>query len=320
MKNIKLIQTISNQNLLGNMKIYNNFKIKKEHKNAVVVIGNFDGIHLGHQKVINQAKQKAKKNGLPFGLITFEPIPVMYFNKKIINHRINSLEQKKIQLKKLKLDFLAIIKFNKLFSLLTAEQFIRKIINSKFRSKYIYVSKNFKFGRKRKGNIKTLKKFESILNYKTVITPPLKKLNKIISSSLIRKKISLGKIKQVNKFLNREWCVKGRVIEGNKRGRKIGFPTCNINIDNYALPKNGVYSVRVETNHFKKKGIANIGYRPTFNGQSLLLEVNIFGINRNLYNKELQVYFTKFIRSEKKFKGMEQLRKQIKIDIIQAKK
>ena len=124
----------------------------------------------------------------------------------------------------------------------------------------------------------------------------------------------------MNKFLNREWCVKGRVIEGNKRGRKIGFPTCNININNYALPKNGVYSVRVETNHFKKKGIANIGYRPTFNGQSLLLEVNIFGINRNLYNKELQVYFTKFIRSEKKFKGMEQLRKQIKIDIIQAKK
>ena len=95
MKNIKLIQTISNQNLLGDMKIYNNFKIKKEHKNAVVVIGNFDGIHLGHQKVINQAKQKAKTNGLPFGLITFEPIPVMYFNKKIINHRINSLEQKK---------------------------------------------------------------------------------------------------------------------------------------------------------------------------------------------------------------------------------
>ena len=297
------------------MKIYNNLKIKKEHKNAVVIIGNFDGIHLGHQKVINEAKQKAKINGLPFGLITFEPIPVMFFNKKIKNHRINSLDQKKIQLSKLKLDFLAIIKFNKLFSFLTAEQFIRKIISSKFRSKFIYVSKNFKFGKKRKGNINTLKNFESSLNYKTVITPPLKKLNKIISSSLIRKKISLGKIKEANKLLNRDWCVKGRVIVGNKRGRKIGFPTCNINMNNYVLPKKGVYSVRVEVNRLKKKGIANIGYRPTFNGQNLLLEVNIFGINRNLYNKEITVSFKKFIRPERKFKSLNELKKQITSDI-----
>ena len=302
------------------MKIYNNLKINKKHKNAVVVIGNFDGIHLGHQKVINQARQKAKKYRLPFGLITFEPIPVMYFNKNIKNHRINSSEQKKIQLKKFKLDFLTIIKFNKLFSFLSAEKFIKDIIHLRLQSKFIYVSKNFKFGRKRKGNIKTLKKFEEIFNYKTVITPPLKKFNKVISSSLIRKKIFLGKIKEVNKLLNRQWSVKGRVIEGSKRGRKIGFPTCNIDISSYVIPKKGVYSVTAETKHFKKKGVANIGYRPTFNGQNLLLEVNIFGINKNLYNKELNVNFIKFIRPEKKFKGIEQLKNQIKIDIIKAKK
>ena len=302
------------------MKIYNNLNIRKTHKNSVIAIGNFDGIHLGHQKVLLQAKQKAKKNKLPFGLITFEPVPVMFFNPKIKNHRINSLTQKKIYLKKFKIDFLVIIKFNKLFSLLSAEHFIKKIIYKKIKSKYVFVSKNFKFGRKRKGNINTLKKFENIFQFKTIITSPLKNSKKTISSSLIRKKISLGKIKEANKLLSRPWCVKGKVIKGKRRGRIIGFPTCNIKLNDYIVPKLGVYSVIVETNNFKKKGIANIGYRPTFNGQNLLLEVNIFGINKNLYNKDIKVNFIKFIRPEKKFKNLEELKKQIKIDIIKAKK
>ena len=302
------------------MKIYNNLKINNKHKNSVVVIGNFDGLHMGHKKVLTQAKQKAKKNNLQFGLITFEPMPVMFFNSKIKNHRINSIKQKEDQLKKLGLDFIIILKFDKIFSSLSAEQFIKKIIFSKIKSKYLYVSKNFKFGKKRKGNINTLKKFQDIFGFKTIITNPLKNLKKTISSSLIRKSISLGKIKEANKFLNRKWCVIGKVIKGEKRGRKIGFPTCNLKLSNYTIPKLGVYSVTVETNSFKKSGIANIGYRPTFNGQNLLLEVNIFGINKNLYNKEIRVNFINFIRSEKKFKGLEQLKKQIKIDIIQAKK
>ena len=302
------------------MKIYNNFNISRKHKDSVIAIGNFDGIHLGHQKVIAQAKQRAKKNKLPFGLITFEPMPIMFFDSKIKNHRINSLEQKKVQLEKFKLDFLIIIKFNKLFSLLSAEQFIKKILYKKIKSKYVFVSRNFKFGKRRQGNINTLKKFQNLYDFKTIITYPLKNLKRIISSSSIRRKISLGKITEANQLLGRQWSVKGKVIKGKRRGRKIGFPTCNIKLNDYIVPKLGVYSVIVKTNYFKKKGIANIGYRPTFNGQNLLLEVNIFGINKNLYNKEVNVNFIKFIRSEKKFKGLERLKKQIKIDIIQAKK
>ena len=302
------------------MKIYNNLIINRKHQNSVVAIGNFDGIHLGHQKVLNRARQKAKVNRVPFGVITFEPMPAMFFNKKIKNHRINSLLQKKTQLKKLKLDFLIIINFNKKFSKLSAEQFIKKIIFNKARCKFLYVSNNFKFGFKRKGNTQTLTKYANSYNYKTMITNPLKKATKVISSTIIRKKISQGKIYEVNKLLNRNWCIQGKVIKGQKRGRKIGFPTCNINLKNYIMPKLGVYSVIAETKYFKKRGIANIGYRPTFNGQNLLLEVNIFGINKNLYNKEVNINFIKFIRPEKKFKGLEQLKKQIKIDIIQAKK
>ena len=302
------------------MKIYNNSILNNKHLNGVIAIGNFDGLHLGHQKVIKEARKKAKKFKLPFGVMTFEPVPVMFFSKKNKDHRINSLKQKKIQLKKLELDFLSIIRFNKKFSSLTAEQFIQKVIYEKMKCKYLYVSRNFKFGHKRRGNIQTLKKFEHKFDYKNIITYPYKKNKKIISSTFIRKKIRLGKIEETNKLLNRNWCIVGKVIKGKKRGRKIGFPTCNITLGNYVIPKLGVYAVKVNFGNFNKDGIANIGYRPTFNGQSLLLETNIFGINKNLYNKEISVSFKKFIRPEKKFKNLEHLKKQIKIDIKQAKK
>ena len=302
------------------MKIYNNLNLDKKHHKGVIAIGNFDGIHLGHQKVINEARKKARKNKLPLGIMTFEPVPVMFFNSKIKNHRINSLDQKKTQLKRFKLDFLIIIKFNKNFSSLTAEKFIKKIINNKTKCKFLYVSKNFKFGYKRQGSVKILKKYEKLYSYKSLITKTYKINKKIISSSLIRKKIAAGKIKEINKLLNREWSINGKVIKGQKRGRKIGFPTCNIKLNDYIVPRLGVYAVKVKGSKFNKKGIANIGYRPTFNGQNLLLETNIFGINKNLYNKVINVSFKKFIRVEKKFKNLDQLKKQIKIDIKQAKK
>ena len=302
------------------METYSNANLKRKHQKGVLAIGNFDGIHLGHQKVIKDAKRKALKNKLPFGIMTFEPVPVMFFDKRIKSHRINSLYQKISQFKKYKLDFLIIIKFNKKFSKMSAEQFIEKIIFEKTKCKYLYVSKNFRFGFKRRGSIKTLKKFENKFNYKNLIVKPFKKKKKVISSTLIRKKIKEGKIKDVNKLLNRNWVVDGKVIKGNKRGRKIGFPTCNLKMGDYVIPRLGVYAVKVKSSDFNKKGVANIGYRPTFNGQSLLLETNIFGINRNLYNKVISVSFKKFIRGEKKFKDVEYLKKQIKIDIKQAKK
>ena len=302
------------------MKIYKNPSLAQKHCNGVIAIGNFDGLHSGHQKVISEAKRKAEKNKIPFGAMTFEPVPVMFFNKKIKNHRINSLQQKKQQLKKFKLDFLIIIKFNKKFSSQSAEEFIKKIIFKKTKCKFLYVSKNFKFGFKRQGNIKTLKKFEKKYDFKNIVTKPFKKNNKIISSTLIRKKIRLGKIVEINKLLNRNWTVVGKVIKGQRRGHKIGFPTCNLKLNDYVVPKLGVYAVKVKSNNFIKNGIANVGYRPTFNGQNLLLETNIFGINKNLYNKEISISFKKFIRPEKKFRNLKYLKKQIQLDIKQAKK
>ncbi len=300
------------------MIIYKNSK--KKLRRTVIAIGNFDGLHLGHQKVLDQARKKAKKYNLKFGVVSFEPVPVMFFNKNIKNHRINNFKQKILSFKRLKLDFLRIVKFNKNFSKLSPEQFIKNIIHKNLNSKFIFVSKNFRFGKNRKGSVKTLIKHEKDFSYKTVITKPLKKNNKVLSSSVIRLKISLGKIHEANKFLGRKWCVTGKVIKGKKRGRKIGFPTCNIKFKDYVLPKLGVYSVKVKGNRFNKKGVANIGYRPTFNGKSLLLEVNIFGLKKNLYKKTINVSFIDFIRDEKKFRNIDELKKQIKKDIKRAKK
>ena len=302
------------------MIVYKGSNINNKFKNSVLAIGNFDGVHLGHQKVLQEAKKKAKDKKLKFGVLTFEPIPVMFFNRNIKNHRINSLQQKIEFLKKQKIDFLIIQKFNINFSKLSYLDFIQKIIYKKLNCKFLFVSKNFKFGKNRKGDIKKLKLLEDKFKYKTVITNPCKKGNKTISSTTIRKLISQGKIKEANIFLNRSWSIRGKVIEGKKRGRTIGFPTCNIELKDYIRPKIGVYSVYIKNKYFFKKGIANIGYRPTFKGQKILLEVNIFGINKNLYKSVLNINFKKFIRSEKKFKNIKELKKQIIKDIKKSKK
>tara|TARA_B100000945_G_scaffold294802_1_gene271769 strand:+ start:841 stop:1752 length:912 start_codon:yes stop_codon:yes gene_type:complete len=303
------------------MKIYKNFNISKKFKNSAIAIGNFDGFHLGHQKVIKKGKDIANKKKLKFGLLVFHPLPVMFFNKKLKNFRIDSLEQKINTSRNLGIDFLIIKKFDRNFSRTSAIKFITQILHIKLKAKLIFISKNFKFGKNRNGDIKLLKKNEDLHNYETKTIPPFKKKNKIISSTLIRKNIKKGKINLANKMLGRYWTIEGLVKRGKKLGRKIGFPTCNLNLENYIVPKAGVYSSIVVVNKkIKKKGIVNIGYKPTFGKNKLLLEVHIFGFKKNLYDKSIKIMLIKFIRKEKKFKNTIQLNKQIKTDIKEAKK
>ena len=302
------------------MKIYKNFNISNKFKNSAIAIGNFDGFHLGHQKVIKTGKRIAKENNLRFGLLVFHPLPVMFFNKKLKNFRIDSLKQKIDSAIKLGVDFLIIKKFDKSFSKTTAENFIKIILHRKLKAKLIFVSQNFRFGKNRIGDIKLLKKKENLLNYKTKTIKPLNKKKKIISSTLIRKNIIKGKIDFANKMLGRYWTIEGNVKRGEKRGRKIGFPTCNLDLGNYIVPKVGVYSSIVVINKkIIKKGIVNIGYKPTFGKNKLLLEVHILGLKKNLYDKRIKVMLIKFVRSEKKFKSIDQLKIQIKKDIRNAK-
>ena len=303
------------------MKIYKNFTISKKFKNSAIAIGNFDGFHLGHQKVIKTGKRIAKENNLKFGLLVFHPLPVMFFNKKLKNYRIDSLQQKIQSSKKNKVDFLIIKKFDKKFSNISSENFIKNILYKKLRTKLVLISKNFRFGKNRTGDINLLRKREKLYNYKTVTISPLKKKKMTISSTLIRKSIMKGKIEYSNKLLGRFWTIEGTVKRGEKRGRKIGFPTCNIDLENYILPKLGVYSAKIIVNkNIKKKGIVNIGYKPTFGKNRLLLEAYIFGLRKNLYDKRIKIMLIRFIRREKKFKNIIQLKKQIKKDIAKVNK
>ena len=292
------------------MKIFNNTSISKKYKSSALAIGNFDGVHKGHQKIFKQAKKFTKKNKIKFGVLTFTPLPVMFFNNKF-----------KL-FKKYGVDFVINIKFNRIFSKITAEKFIKNIIFRKINPKLIFVGANFKFGNKRKGNMHLLKRLGRKYDYKLLITKAYRHKEKVVSSTRIRECLQNGNIVLANVLLSRTWFIDGLVKKGKKIGRKLGYRTCNIYIKNYILPKFGIYAVKVLIGNKNKifNGIAYLGYRPTFGGKEIFLEVNIFGIKKNLYKKRLRVYFLKFIRGDQKFKNSVKLVRQMNKDVIFAKK
>jgi riboflavin kinase/FMN adenylyltransferase len=304
------------------MKLYKNFDISKSHKKSIILIGNFDGVHLGHQKLFKLANRYKKKFNLKIGVLTFEPMPKMFFNKDIKNFRISNITQKNVILKSLGVDFIITQKFDKKFSRIKSNFFIKEILSKKLEAKYIFVSDNFKFGNKREGDVNQLIENEKIYDYKIVKPQPLILGQKVISSTYIRSLLEKGDLKKTNKLLGRNWLIEGMVQKGRQQGKKIGFPTCNIDIKDYVITMPGVYAVKVKRKNSNKplKAIANLGYRPTFNQKEILLEVHIFNFSGNLYNKYLSVEFTKFIRKEKKFKNVNQLRKQIQKDLKIAKR
>ena len=308
--------------MVKKIRIYKDFKVKKIHKNSIILIGNFDGLHVGHQKLFKLAQSYKKKFKHKIGVVTFNPIPKMFFNKKIKNYKLSNLNQKLNYFKKFNVDFLINKKFDKKFSEVSSNQFIKKYIYKNLNAKFIFVSNNFRFGHKRKGDLKLLKSSQNNFNYKLVNPSPLKKNKTTISSTLIRKLLEQGYLNKANNLLKRNWSIEGKVIRGRMLGKKIGFPTCNIDLEDYIIPMTGVYAVKVQfgKNNRKYRGIANLGYRPTFNQKKILLEVNIFNFSGNAYNKNLSVEFIKFIRKEKKFSGIEELKKQIKKDVLKVKK
>ena len=219
-------------------------------------------------------------------------------------------------------DLIVTKNFDSSFSKIKSNFFIKEFLFKKLKAKYIFVSNNFKFGNNREGNVKELIKNDTNFNYKIVKPIPLVLNNRIISSTFIRNLLEKGKLKKTNILLKRNWTIEGIVRKGRQQGKKIGFPTCNIDIKDYVIAMPGVYAVKVKKKNSKKtlKAIANLGYRPTFNQKKILLEVHIFNFSGNLYNKYLSVEFTNFIRKEKKFKNVNQLRLQIQSDLKIAKK
>jgi len=289
-------------------------------KKSIIAIGNFDGVHKGHQEIFKLGKKIAKRKKKKFGVVTFSPLPYEFFNKdeKII--RITQDESKINLLKKNKVDFSYICKFNKKFSLITAEQFIKKIIVHKLQASVVLVGKDFRFGNKRKGNVSLLKKYGKIYNFQVLDLRLLKEKKIKISSTRIRLAIEKGRFDIVNKLLGREWSILGKVISGRKVARSLGFRTANIEIKKNISPKNGVYAVKLMMNKKKYKGVANFGIAPTFSRNKLVLEINLFKKVSPFYGKIVEVFFIQRIRNEKKFRNKILLIKQIKKDIYKTKK
>jgi len=297
------------------MKVFNNKFNLKITNNSILVIGNFDGLHKGHFSILNEAIEVARQNKLKLGLLTFDPNPKEFFSKDN-NFKIISLIEKQKILSKMKLDFLIILKFNKSLRNLTAENFINKILKKQINPSKIIIGKEFKFGRNRMGSPSLLKKYFSIK-----IASQKRIGSKKISSSEIRKLISMGNISEVKKLLGRYWSVYGKVVSGDKIGRKIGYRTANIFLNDCILPRRGVYVTRLYLNKNFFDGISNFGIAPTFGRKNKdVLETHLFTPVKNLYKKNVSIEFLKFLRKENKFKSKKNLLDQIKKDITAAKK
>jgi riboflavin kinase/FMN adenylyltransferase len=278
---------------------------------CVVTIGNFDGVHLGHQALLAEVKKRAHVLKLESAVITFEPNPKDYFSQNKPQTRISSLREKIELFNEIKIDRVHIIKFNQEFSKVTANEFI-SILIKKLKVKEIVVGEDFCFGRGREGSIKQLSASSMKLNIKNKILMDGKR----ISSTLIRNLLANDKLDQANKYIGRPYSISGKVVHGEKRGRKIGFPTANIHMRHNRPPLKGVFAVKFQ-NHF---GVANLGIRPSIKGEKKLqLEVHLLNFSSDLYGQHVSVIFLKKLRDEKKFKSLDELKEQIKLDVIKAK-
>lgn len=296
--------------------------IKNPLPNLAITIGNFDGAHLGHLKIINQLKNIAQENSLKSAIITFEPHPLSFFqpqNNK--NYRITSLSQKLKIFQDLNIDFVIVLKFNKNLSQISAQNFIEKILIEKLNSSAFIVGYDFTFGKNREGDYSFLKNYidEKRLKFKLEQVSKVEINNKICSSSLIRNLIKDAKIKQANQLLIKNFTISGIVNEGKKLGRTIGFKTANLLTKPHIInPKFGVYKSKTFIHHLNKNfnSITNFGIKPSVKNDLLAnFETHIFDFDDNLYGKKISIELIDFIREEKKFSNLDELKKQIKNDI-----
>ena len=293
----------------------------KSARGGVYALGNFDGVHLGHKEIISKVVDISISKNIPSGVLIFDPHPRNYFNPKLDDFILSDIKTRSHLLEKTKLDFLGILKFDDFMSNLSPREFVEEIIKNRVGVSHLIVGYNFRFGKNREGDVKILSKICSEFNIDLTIIKQVKNMELIISSSKIREAIEELDFQKVRKIIGDYWKILGEVIEGDKRGRKIGFPTANILLNNLIKPDFGVYAVKIDYNNDTYDGIANFGVRPTFDKTKSqpILEVHLFNFSDNLYGKEIIISFVDFIRKEKKFNGLESLKSQIQLDINIAK-
>ncbi|MBI4974488.1 MAG: bifunctional riboflavin kinase/FAD synthetase [Candidatus Omnitrophica bacterium] len=303
------------------MKVFRGTKdIENNIRDTIATIGVFDGVHIGHRRIIKEVVKRSKVLNLKSVVVTFDPHPLKVLNPSANVPSLASLEHRRALIAELGVDYLVILKFTRSLSKLSPEIFINNILIDKLSIKEIYVGENFYFGRGAKAGIETLKKWSIKFGFTVKVFKPIQTKGRIISSTLIRRLIVNGDIRKASHFLGRPVSILGTVVKGSSRGRIMGYPTANIDPHHEAIPPSGVYAVRVRYKNKFLKGILNIGVRPTFfkakgsEEREPTIEVHIFGFDKRIYGEDIEVIFIKKLRDEKRFKDRYDLIRQIRRD------
>ena len=298
---------------------------RTEHQNGVLTIGNFDGLHLGHQKILEQLRSEAERLNTHSCLMTFEPLPREYFAKDNATPRLMNRSEKIRVLKNfdatIQPDYLLFLNFNKALASMRATEFIEKILIDKLQVKAIIVGDDFRFGCDRQGDFAMLQSYGKSHGLSVISIESHLVEQQRVSSTLIRQALTDNQLTSADKMLGRPYTICGHVNHGEKRGRTIGFPTANIHLHRAETPLRGVYSVTMHSpKHGDIAGIANVGFRPTVDGKHVQLEVHLFDFDESIYGEAICVSFQHKIRDEKKFDSFDELKNQIQIDCDQARK
>ena len=298
------------------MKIIRSIADFDSSEKTIVTIGTFDGIHIGHKKILKNLITTAREEGKKSVLLTFFPHPRMVLQKDKTILLLNTLDEKSVLLEKMGLDFLIIHPFSKEFSRLTALEFVRDILVNKLNTSRLIIGYDHHFGKNREGNIHQLKEYSLLYDFKIEEIPAQDIDDVSVSSTKIRKALKEGNLKTANNYLGYYYMLSGTVVNGKKLGGTIGFPTANIEIkEPYKLiPSRGVYIIRTRINGDLYNGIMNIGFNPTVLGKHQTIEAHLFDFNENIYGEKIKIEFLYFLREEQKFKSVEELVTQLNID------
>ncbi len=283
---------------------------------CVATIGNFDGVHLGHQMVVDQLANRGKLLNLPTVVIIFEPQPMEFFNAEKAPARLTRFREKVEYLSQLSVDTILVLEFNRQFSSLKADEFVNKVLVEGLMIKHLIVGDDFRFGEQRRGDFSFLKKSGGRYGFDVESMDSFLLNSERVSSTLIRNALASGALNKASNYLGRDYSMCGRVVHGKKIGRSIDFPTANIKVNRKKSPIQGVFAVRmIGLGNRVIDGVANIGVRPTLKGgRALLLEVHLFDFEEDIYGCHVEVLFIKKIRDEQKFDSLDALKQQIKKD------
>jgi riboflavin kinase/FMN adenylyltransferase len=296
-------------------------QLKRPFNNPIVTLGNFDGVHLGHQTIFGKVKEEAQKKNGEAVVITFEPHPLKVLSPKTCPSLLTPFRKKMMLIEKAGMETVLCIEFTLGFSKISPFDFIKNILIEKVKVKKIVVGYNYHFGRKQRGDVEILKQVCKLFQVDVEVMEPLRIGSTTVSSSKIRELIKEGEVEEASKLLGRNYPVIGKVVQGAKRGQTLGFPTANLEISEELYPKKGVYAVEVVWNQQSLNGLANVGRNPTFlpaqakEGTPLSVEVYILNFHQNLYGEEIQVNFKKKIRDETRFNSPSELMEQIRKDV-----